>query len=114
LAKAERAGTDSYTYPIGTLVYYGPDDQTVTKMVASVLPEEGADLISKRWYGEGITQDLQVLAEVGQFFKSQQVQKVVMTGNIAGCPHEEGIDYPEGEDCPYCPFWRDKPADTEN
>ncbi len=28
-----------------------------------------------------------------------------MTGAIIGCPHEEGIDYPDGEVCPQCPFW---------
>ena len=113
MANPEGASTNSYTYPIGTLVYYGPDDQTVTKIVASVLPEEGADLISKRWYGEGITLNPHVISEVGWFFKSHQVQKVVMTGGVAGCPHEEGIDYPEGEDCPQCPFWRDKAGEAE-
>jgi hypothetical protein len=24
---------------------------------------------------------------------------------LFGCPHEEGIDYPDGETCPQCPFW---------
>jgi hypothetical protein len=24
---------------------------------------------------------------------------------IIGCPHEEGIDYPEGKSCPQCPYW---------
>jgi hypothetical protein len=33
------------------------------------------------------------------------VKEVVMTGGIVGCPHEEGIDYPLGEDCPHCPYW---------
>jgi hypothetical protein len=28
-----------------------------------------------------------------------------MVEKIFGCPHEEGIDYPEGEKCPYCPYW---------
>lgn len=23
---------------------------------------------------------------------------------IIGCPHEEGIDYPDGQVCPQCPF----------
>ena len=26
-------------------------------------------------------------------------------GGVAGCPHEEGKDYPRGGDCPFCPFW---------
>ena len=25
-----------------------------------------------------------------------------------GCPHEEGEDFPLGEDCPFCPFWKGK------
>jgi hypothetical protein len=29
-----------------------------------------------------------------------------MADRIIGCPHEEGIDYPEGEECPLCPFWK--------
>jgi hypothetical protein len=28
-----------------------------------------------------------------------------MTDKIIGCPHEEGIDYPDGEQCPVCPYW---------
>jgi len=31
-----------------------------------------------------------------------------MTNGVIGCPHEEGIDYPLGEDCPFCPFWKGK------
>ena len=23
-------------------------------------------------------------------------------------PHEEGLDFPNGEDCPFCPFWKGK------
>lgn len=33
------------------------------------------------------------------------VQRVAMAGRIIGCPHEEGIDYPEGLTCPQCPYW---------
>ena len=27
------------------------------------------------------------------------------TDGLIGCPHEEGIDYPEGKSCPQCPYW---------
>ena len=27
---------------------------------------------------------------------------------VVGCPHEEGIDFPLGGDCPLCPFWNGK------
>lgn len=114
MAKTATERTDEYTFPIGTLVYYGPDDQNVTKIVASVVPDQGADMISKRWYGNGVVQDPIVIAELGQFFKTHQVQKVLMTGSIAGCPHEEGIDYPEGEDCPHCPFWSEQQQESED
>jgi hypothetical protein len=28
-----------------------------------------------------------------------------LADRIIGCPHEEGVDYPEGQSCPRCPFW---------
>jgi hypothetical protein len=96
---------NSNQFPIGTLVYYGPDDQTVTKIVAGVLASQDGELLRKTWNGEGIAQNPAVIAEVGKFFQSNKVNKVLMTGSIAGCPHEEGIDYPIGDECPYCPFW---------
>jgi hypothetical protein len=43
-----------------------------------------------------------------QFLESQGAKSVVMTDRIIGCPHEEGIDYPEGEPCPQCPFWANR------
>lgn len=92
-------------YPIGTLVYYGPDDQTVTKITASVVAYEDAPPIQKRWTGDQVTTDPHVLKELGLFFKSHGVQRVVMTSNVVGCAHEEGVDYPMDEACPYCPYW---------
>jgi RNA polymerase sigma factor (sigma-70 family) len=34
------------------------------------------------------------------FIKAQHVRSVVVTDGIIGCPHEEGVDYPEGKSCP--------------
>ena len=42
------------------------------------------------------------------FFLEHGVKSVVMTDRNMGCPHEEGPDFPQGEDCPFCPFWRGK------
>jgi len=36
------------------------------------------------------------------------------TGGNIGCPHEEGLDFPEGEDCPFCPFWKGKQGSNES
>ena len=39
------------------------------------------------------------------FIKENGARSVVMADRIMGCPHEEGVDYPEGSKCPKCPFW---------
>ena len=41
----------------------------------------------------------------GLFIEQHDVKSVVLSDRIIGCPHEEGIDYPQGEACPRCPFW---------
>jgi hypothetical protein len=53
-------------------------------------------------------------AEIAECLRSHQVRSVGMSKRILGCPHEEGIDYPEGQACPQCPFWstRDRWAGT--
>ena len=35
-----------------------------------------------------------------------KVKSVAMIEDIIGCPHEKGIDYPNGESCPKCSFWK--------
>jgi hypothetical protein len=40
-----------------------------------------------------------------KFIKENGAKSVVMTDQIMGCPHEEGVDYPDGTKCPKCPFW---------
>lgn len=94
--------------PVGTLIYYGPDDQTVTKMTAGVVYSKDSQPINKTWYGDNVTTNPAIIAELGKFFQEHGVEKVVMTDKVAGCPHEEGIDYPAGEECPLCPFWQSK------
>jgi hypothetical protein len=49
--------------------------------------------------------DRAVLAEVASFLRESGVHSVTMIDGIIGSPHEEGIDYPDGEDCPKCPYW---------
>ena len=43
-----------------------------------------------------------------KFIQHPDVRSVVMPDRIIGCPHEEGIDYPTGENCPMCSFWEDR------
>jgi len=94
-------------FPIGVLVYFGPDDKTITKIVAVVLESPGTDPILKSWNGLGVTTDREVALEIGLYFKKYHATEVVMTDSVVGCPHEEGVDYPVGEPCPYCPYWEE-------
>ena len=91
-------------FPIGSLVYFGPDDTTITKIIAVVMRSRNSDPILKSWDGEGISKDPEVAVEIGHYFRKNQVTEVVMTGGIVACPHDEGVDYPTGESCPHCPF----------
>jgi hypothetical protein len=95
-------------YPVGTIAFYGPDDRRATKVAVGIIPVprgEAAEL--RRWLAEtgDVRSDETMLAEVANFLREHGVSSVAMTDRIIGCPHEEGIDYPEGETCPDCPFW---------
>jgi hypothetical protein len=61
----------------------------------------------RRWFAEtgDIRHDAAVLEQVSAILKAHGARSVGMFETIIGCPHEEGIDYPEGEACPACPFW---------
>ena len=94
-------------YPLATVALYGPTDKKATKVVVVIVLEEHADPEQMRkWYSDDVMNDQGVYAEVLEFVKNAETKTVVMTDRIIGCPHEEGIDYPEGASCPLCPFWK--------
>jgi hypothetical protein len=95
-------------FPIGTVALYGPDGKTTTKIAAAVIRHEGAEPVSKRWMGTDVTTSPKVQEELQAFFQQHGVRSVAMTEGNVGCPHEEGEDFPAGEDCPFCPFWKGK------
>ncbi len=49
-----------------------------------------------------------VRREIQEFFTTYGVKSVAATESNMGCPHEEGEDFPEGGDCPFCPWWKGK------
>jgi hypothetical protein len=61
----------------------------------------------RRWFAEAgdARKDDKILTEITTFLREHEVHSVAMTDKIIGCPHEEGIDYPDGEQCPVCPYW---------
>lgn len=97
-------------YPVGTVAFYGPDDRRASKVVVGVIEAQGGEPILRKWFSED--RDLRraddVISEAAAFLTSHGVHSVAMVDRIWGCPHEEGIDYPDGEKCPQCPFWADK------
>ena len=95
-------------YPVATVCFYGPTDVLATKVAVGIVRCEGGgpDPL-ERWFSEDrdIRKDAALEAEIARFILSHEVRSVVMTDGIIGCPHEEGIDYPEGTSCPRCPYW---------
>jgi hypothetical protein len=94
--------------PIGTVIYYGPDDKTIAKVAAGVVKSRGAEPVMLRFFGPNVFHDPEVAEKIKDFFLSHGVQRVVVQEGVFGCPHEAGVDFPEGEDCPFCPFWKGK------
>jgi len=95
-------------YPIATLAFYGPTNKIATKLVCGIVKGDGLEPDPmKKWFSESdIRKSEKILGEVLEFIEENGVKSVVMVEKIIGCPHEEGIDYPEGEDCPKCSYWK--------
>jgi hypothetical protein len=106
--EAEHGSEEPPEFPIGTVALYGPDDKTTTKIVAGVIPDADGELIVERWVGTGVKDDPKVQRAIEEFFARHGVKSVAATDRNMGCPHEEGEDFPVGEECPFCPYWRGK------
>ena len=106
LAKRARKGFRGF--PVATVAFYGPDDQRASKLVIGIITHEGAEPKLRQWYSN--ISDLrsvpEIESEIKAFIKDHNVVSVSMVDRIIGCPHEEGIDHPNGESCPQCLFWR--------
>jgi len=106
LKKKAKAGLRGY--PVGTVAFYGPDDRRASKVAVGIIPgpnSEPSEL--RRWLSEAadVRADDAICEGVVHFLRSHHVRSVAMVDGIIGCPHEEGVDYPEGQACPQCPFW---------
>lgn len=98
-------------HPIATIAYYGPDDKMATKVSVGIIKqEEGEVEFMERFFSETIDARFNESAnqKILKILLTHQVRSVVITDRIIGCPHEEGIDYPEGKACSLCPFWEDR------
>ena len=102
-------------YPVATVAYYGPDASRASKVaVGIVIREKGEPVYLERWFSDekDVRFDASINQQIIDFIRSHNIRSVVMTAGIMGCPHEEGINYPEGETCPECPYWANRDRRT--
>jgi hypothetical protein len=104
----KRAKLGDRGFPRATLAFYGPDDKRATKAVLGIFLREGDEATLHRYFSED--KDVRFKVDVQQSIVARlhehAVRSLIMVEKIFGCPHEEAIDYPEGEACPKCPFWK--------
>ena len=112
LARKARRGFRGY--PVATIAFYGPDNTRASKVAIGIVRAEGADPEMTRLFtDEGdIRKDIEVGDQILKLLNADGVQSVIVKQEIFGCPHEEGIDYPDGTICPQCPFWAHRDRDT--
>jgi hypothetical protein len=103
----KKARKRSVGYPIATVSYYGPTDKLATKVAVGIVGEWEKVIALEHWFSsaQDIRLDEEICSQMVEFIERHKAYRVVMTDRIIGCPHEEGIDYPEGQPCPHCPFW---------
>jgi len=93
-----------------TVALYGPDDSIATKMVGSVVNQATGKIEKlEKWFSEDgtdVRENNRVVEELAALITKSNPREVISPGQIIGCPHEEGLDYPEGEACPECPYWK--------
>ncbi|MEA2236987.1 MAG: hypothetical protein QOC81_1711 [Thermoanaerobaculia bacterium] len=95
-------------YPVATIAFYGPDASRASKVVVGIVRSEDVEPTEmKKWFSNSgdVRADAAIGDEVIEFIEEQGGKSVVLSPGIIGCPHEEGIDYPDGEVCPQCPYW---------
>lgn len=104
-------------YPVATVAFYGPDDKVATKVSVGIIAVENEEVVAlERWFSEtsDVRNDYKIIENILQFIRAHGAKSVAMVDRVIGCPHEEGVDYPEGSACPRCPFWAHRERWTAN
>lgn len=105
IARFTKLVAENKTYPLATITYHGPSPEKASKIVVGILGGKDQTPFVREWSGENIAEDVTAAKEISLFIKDHAVARVITSEWILSCPHEEGVDYPAGENCPYCPDW---------
>jgi hypothetical protein len=95
-------------YPLGIIAFYGINDKIATKAVIGIIMEAGGspEHIKKWIFEDGdLRKDVPSIKELFRYIEAHDVQSVALTPGIYYCPHEPGVDFPEGGACQKCSFW---------
>jgi hypothetical protein len=98
LTKKTRKGFRGY--PVATIAYYGPDAERASKVAVGIILSEGEEPAElERWWSEesDVRVDPTINEAILAFIRARGVRTVSMADRIIGCPHEEGVDYPDGK-----------------
>jgi hypothetical protein len=108
MTKMTRKGDKGY--PIATIAFYGSNNKVATKVVCAVIGHDGAETEPmKKWFSStDLRKSESILSEILDFIEDNEAKSVSMIEEMIGCPHEEGIDYPGGDSCPKCSYWKDR------
>jgi hypothetical protein len=95
-------------YPVATIAFYGPTAILLRRWSSASRATRGTLWIPlERWFSEDgdVRNDIAIGEKIIAFLKEHNAKSVIATDGLIGCPHEEGIDYPDGKSCPQCPYW---------
>ena len=95
-------------YPLAIIAFYGPNDKTATKAVIGIIKEsDGVTADFKKWtFDNGdLRKDVPTIKDLFRYIESHNVLSVALAPGIYYCPHEPGVDFPEGGSCSKCTFW---------
>ena len=101
-----RLVAENKSYPLATITYHGSSPDIATKIIVGIIKDPEQAPVVREWSGENIGEDVIAAREISLYIKEQDVARVITSEWVLSCPHEEGKDYPVGEDCPHCPDWR--------
>jgi hypothetical protein len=106
LRKKAKAGAQGL--PKATLAFYGPDNKRASKAVLGIFLRDDDDVILHKYFDDekDVRFSIKIQEDILARIREHEVRTLIMREGIFGCPHEEGIDYPDGEECHKCPFWK--------